>query len=484
MNKALYSPLIASIFRNAELYPDKVAIISVDDIQISYGQLISKIKGVAAYLQDLGIKKGDRLMLSAQKELEFVYLYFGAHLMGAVNVVVDAQNNASHLDYIADEVSPSVAFGFESNTCKSVQYNDVIIEPDAKYMEIAVTPDDLADVMFTSGTTGTPKGVKLTHYNIFSSADNINGYIRNDRDDIELLGLPVCHSFGLGRLRCNMLMGATIILRNGFANLKSIFQTIEQYKVTGLGMVPAVWSYIRKFSGKRIGVFASQIKYIEIGSAAMPLDDKKMLMEIFPDTRICMHYGLTEASRAVFLEFHENADNLLAVGRVVSDAVTLKLLNDNHWIDKPRIEGEICIKGNMVTKSYYKEEDNHDAFIDGYFRTGDWGVFDESGCLHLIARKKELINVGGKKVSPIEIEDALESIGVGESMCVAVADPDGILGDVPKVFLLKGSFSKELTIEKIKDCLRTILEAYKMPRLFEIVDSIPKTASGKKKRIN
>ena len=112
-----------------------------------------------------------------------------------------------------------------------------------------LSAQDIADIMFTTGTTGKPKGVLLSHANISGSANNINQYIGNTADDVEVLGLPICHSFGLGRLRCNMLLGATFILLGSFANLKLLFNTMEQYHVTGIGMVPAVWEYIKKLSG-------------------------------------------------------------------------------------------------------------------------------------------------------------------------------------------------------------------------------------------
>lgn len=477
----MMSPLIESILKHAECQPQKAALISTTGEEISYGVLKDKIIGASAFLLSLGIRKGDRIILSAQKEVEFIYLYLGAHLSGIVNVVVDAKNHESHLDYIIETVTPVVAFGFNTAKCKSVSFKDIDLSYFSSYDPVDVAADELADIMFTSGTTGKPKGVRLSHYNIYSSAKNINEFIKNENNGVELLGLPICHSFGLGRLRCNMLLGSTVVLCNGFANLKTVFQTIATYKITGFAMVPAIWAYIQKFSGKRIGMFASQIKYIEIGSAAMPVEQKKVLLECFPETRICMHYGLTEASRAVFAEFHDIVDDLSAVGVPVSDKVEIRLLGDNGWIEVTGEEGEVCVRGNMVISSYYNESDNENAFLDGYFRTGDWGYFDDRNRLHLVARRKELINVGGKKVSPIEIEEAVESLGISEAMCVAIPDPDGVLGEVPKVLIVKGT-ATDISLDDVKDALRHKLEAYKMPRCFEFVDAIPKTASGKKQR--
>lgn len=476
-----HSPILQAIFDHAIEMPEKTAFVSVDGNRISYSELKNKILEAAAYLKSKGLEKGDKTILSAQKEIEFVYLYFGAHLLGIVNVVVDAKNNASHLQYISSLVNPKLAIGCVINGVENILYDEIEFT-EAGSLEISkFSIDDVADIMFTSGTTGLPKGVLLTHGNIYGSASNINSFIGNTADDVELLGLPICHSFGLGRIRCNMLTGGTIVLKNGFANIKDIFNAFEQYTVTGFGMVPAVWAYIKRFSGSRISKYATQIRYIEIGSAAMPFDDKKLLCEIFPDTRICMHYGLTEASRSAFMEFHENVADLATIGQPVSDKVSIKIFDESGCELPVNAEGELCVAGNMVMKSYLLPQDNDSAFFGQYFRTGDWAYKMPDGRLYLVARKKELINVGGKKVSPVEVEDALSAIGVGESMCIAIKDPDGILGEVPKVLLVEGSFTKSL--DDIKQELAESIESYKMPRIFEIVKSIPKTASGKKQRL-
>lgn len=475
-----HSKILNAIFRHAAENPDKTAILTVDGENVSYSQLSQYIRLAASFLIGLGLEKGDCIMLSAQKEVEFVYLYFGAHLAGIVNLVVDANTNQDNIRYITEVVKPKAVIGFEVEDCKCIKYADITLykslEPFSK--ETDIDEDSAADIMFTSGTTGKPKGVLLSHFNIYSSADNINRFIGNTADDVELLGLPICHSFGLGRLRCNMLTGATVVFYNGFANLKSVFAAFERYSVTGFGMVPAVWAYIKRFSGTRIGKYASQMRYIEIGSAAMPTEDKELLMNLFPDTRICMHYGLTEASRAVFMEFHENCTDLSTAGKSVVPEVDVCIMRDDGVEAACEEEGEVCIKGNMVTNSYFLPEDNENAFINGYFRTGDWGRKSPDGRIYLVARKKELINVGGKKVSPIEIEDALERIGVGESMCVSVKDD--VLGEVPKALLVEGTFSKD--IKDIQESLSKMLEPYKQPKFYEVVKSIPKTASGKKKR--
>lgn len=483
MFDAPHSPVLCDMIRHAVNSPDKIALVEGTE-RVSYSRLLANVYSAAGYLQSLGLQPGNRIMLSAQKEVEFVYLYFAAHLLGIVNVVVDAASPRDRLDYIMDIAKPSVVFGnkLAVDGCRCCSFGDIPFDKcDAVSLPSDLKATDVADVMFTTGTTGAPKGVCLSHANIAGSASNTNGFIGTCFDDVEALALPLSHSFGLGRMRCVLSVGATLVLVGSFANLKSFFNVLETEHVTGFGMVPAVWQYIKRLSGRRISKFAGQLRYIEIGSAAMPLEDKHLLMEIFPTTRLCMHYGLTEASRAMFCEFHSDADNLDSVGHPASSLVDVRVLDDDGQPLADGVDGEICVRGNMVCSSYFLPQDNHDAFHGEWFRTGDWGHRDSNGRFYLTGRKKELINVGGEKVSPVTIEKAILSLGVVDCACVAVPDPQGVLGEVPKAYLVKGD--EALEIDDIKQRLSDLLPPHEIPVQWEWVDLIPRTSSGKIQRL-
>lgn len=479
-----HSPLLCEIACHAQECPDKIALVD-GECRISYARLMTNIETAAHRLQSMGLKAGDRIILAAQKELEFVYCYFAAHVLGVVNVVVDSSAPSNRLEYIIGVVNPSVIIGdnLNVNGRNVLTFHSLGSEGGTGSIdEPKIQPADVADVMFTTGTTGAPKGVCLSHANIAGSAENTNGFIGTVSTDIEALALPLSHSFGLGRLRCVLAAGATLVLVNNFANLKSFFHVLETEAITGFGMVPAVWQYIKRLSGKRISRFAEQIKYIEIGSAALPLEDKQLLMEIFPNTRLCMHYGLTEASRAMFTEFHANADNLESVGRPASTKVQAEVFDEEGEPVVDGVDGEICVRGNMVTNSYFLEQDNVGAFYGDWFRTGDWGHRDENGNFYLTGRKKELINVGGEKVSPVTIERAIMSLGVSDCACIAVPDPNGVLGEVPKAYLKRGGTIND-DIENIKRRLSQVLPPHEVPVLWEWIDQIPRTSSGKIQRL-
>lgn len=477
-----HSPLLQSVFHHAEIVPDKTAIV-VGNIEVSYSLLALNARKAASLLDGLGLRPSDRIILSAHKDIEFIYLYLGAHILGVTNVIVDAESNKERLNYIEDKTNPLWCFGYESSKHRSMQFAEIDIEALQPYSGVSdnLSVDDIAEVLFTTGTTGAPKGVCLSYGNIAGSASNINSFIKNEATDIEVLGLPICHSFGLGRIRCNLMMGATIVILGSFANVRLFFKTIERYHATGFGVVPAAWAYIRKISGTRIGKYASQIKYIEIGSAAMPLETKKEMLNLFPNTRICMHYGLTEASRNCFQEFHD-IEHLDSIGKPVCENVDVQIFSPEGSVLPDGEKGELCVKGNMVLSRYLEEKDNKNAFYGEYFRTGDCGYRTDEGYIYLLGREKELINVGGKKVSPMEVEDAIIALGVGDCVCVPMKDPDGIMGELVKCYILKDSTT--LSFEQIAEQLSTKLEHYKLPVVYEWIDSIPQTASGKKQRVN
>lgn len=477
-----HSPLLQSVFHHAEIVPDKTAIV-VGNIEVSYSLLALNARKAASLLDGLGLRPSDRIILSAHKDIEFIYLYLGAHILGVTNVIVDAESNKERLNYIEDKTNPLWCFGYESSKHRSMQFAEIDIETLQPYSGVSdnLSVDDIAEVLFTTGTTGAPKGVCLSYGNIAGSASNINSFIKNEATDIEVLGLPICHSFGLGRIRCNLMMGATIVILGSFANVRLFFKTIERYHATGFGVVPAAWAYIRKISGTRIGKYASQIKYIEIGSAAMPLETKKEMLNLFPNTRICMHYGLTEASRNCFQEFHD-IEHLDSIGKPVCENVDVQIFSPEGSVLPDGEKGELCVKGNMVLSRYLEEKDNKNAFYGEYFRTGDCGYRTAEGYIYLLGREKELINVGGKKVSPMEVEDAIIALGVGDCVCVPMKDPDGIMGELVKCYILKDSTM--LSFEQIAEQLSTKLEHYKLPVVYEWIDSIPQTESGKKQRVN
>lgn len=473
------------IYRNSINHPESISLIAGDE-RVTYDQLWNRCLLAATNVRTrYGLKKGDRIILSASANIDFIFAYFGIHLAGGVCVPIDPDTNETRFELIQNSTEPVCTMGklHKVSGTKTVPFDEVLTPCDEIDPYQQPNPEQIADVLFTTGTTGAPKGVALNYRNLAAAALNINTFIKNTADDVELLALPVSHSFGLGRVRCVLSKGGALVLLGTFASMKKFFGQMEQFHCTGFGMVPAGWGYIKKMSGRKIGQFADQLRYIEIGSSFMSIDDKELLCELLPNTRICMHYGLTEASRSAFMEFHSEHDKLNTAGKASPNA-DVKIFDAEGKEQPVGAEGEVCVKGEHVACSYWNETPERFAkdFFNGYFRTGDSGLLDEDGYIHLKSRIKEMINVGGKKVSPMELEDILNTIpGIEDSACVAMPDPEGVMGELVKAFIVCKDDS--LTDAAIIEALKPKLEVYKLPAVIERIDAIPKTTSGKIQRL-
>lgn len=471
------------IYKKSLSNPTHRAAIDVSTGEVwSYCSLWDKITKASSWYKEKGLKRGDRILLSASKDLGFLPAYFGAHLSGLITVPIDPETNPDRLEMIIETATPALIIGFlRHGEGKSLIGFDEIGK-NTKTLSNIGFPDmnAISDILFTTGTTGKPKGVALSTLNESSAAENINTFIGNTSDDIELVALPISHSFGLGRIRCVLCKGGTLVLLGSFASMKRFYKAIEDYKITGFGMVPASWAYISKMSGDRISKYAGQIRYVEIGSAPMPHDEKIRLTRLLPETRICMHYGLTEASRSVFINFQNDSGHLDTAGKAAPN-VEIAIFSNSGERLQANIEGEVCVKGNHVCSDYWgmSEKDFRKDFFGKWFRTGDWGSLSEDGWLLLKGRNKEMINVGGKKVNPIEVEEKLLSYP-GIVDCACISSPDRVMGEVVKACIVESSSTND---EEIKNYLSKLLENYKVPVVIERIGEIPRTSSGKIQRL-
>ncbi len=461
--------LLEAVDAHARRNPDQVALDLPDRSSLTYAAVVDEVRRVAAGLAGRGVGAGDRVLLRASSDPGFVVGYLATHAIGAIAVPLDPGLPRARRDLIESLVGPVATLDGHQPAPRRGRAVDPA--PPA--------PDAPADILFTTGTTGVPKGVVLSHRNLVASVRNINAFVGTRSDDVEAIALPLSHSFGLGRLRCALWAGARIALVDGFGRPKRLFATIDDLGVTGLALVPAAWALLRSLSGDRLGAFSGQLRYLELGSAPMSPAEKGRLAELLPTTRICMHYGLTEASRAAFQEFHEDADRLDAVGRPGPHVrIAVK---DASGHDMPAgEEGEVCVAGDMVTAGYWDDAAaTVRAFHGEWFRTGDLGVLDESGTLVLVGRLTELINVGGKMVAPAEVEAAMSHVpGVVDCVCVEAPDPTSgatvlarVVGD-PEAVDLAG----------VRHVLRNLVEAYKIPTRLEFIERVPRTSSGKIQR--
>ena len=462
--------VVAKILANAEAQPANSAIFN-KQTEVTYSELAADIREAAAWLHQQGVGAGDRIIITATNSYEFIRTYFGAHLAGATAVVLPGDAPEATKSFVIERAEPRlvVTGGSEPEVSSPVEGFEVVLRDDMA-----------ADLMFTSGATGEPKGVLLTHAQQVAATEHIIANIGNTGADVELLLMPLGHSFGMARMRTTLYAGGILIVGYPLQRLKGVFKAMTDFGVTGLGLVPAAWAFITQMSKDKLAGYADQLNYIELGSAYLDQSEKQRLAAWFPDTRILMHYGLTEVSRAIFADIH--SDDRDSVGRIGTGADVCILTPDG---DEAPLgdEGEIALKAPWMLAEYYRNPELTEAsFSDGFFRTGDLGRLD-GDLLFLTGRLKEIINVGGKKVSPLDVEKVLNSSEiVSESACTAMADKDSGEAVQAHIVLHDGDMVQERAVEALEARVAQSLAVHMRPRKYRFVDSLPKTDAGKIQR--
>jgi long-chain acyl-CoA synthetase len=475
------APLVETLFDHAGRHPEQPAIVAGGET-VPYEEFARRVRGTASRIRRVLGERGERVALCGPNSVHFAVAYFAIHAAGGVAVLLDADTPPESARWVVTDAAARLTLTDRDLALPgNVESLTAWCQPDGELLRAPVASlDDGADLIYTTGTTGRKKGVLLSHANIASAACNVNAFVRTSRDDREVVPLPLSHSFGLGRLRVMALVGHCLLLQPGMRNPALVLKQLLDAKASGLALVPAGVDLILRMTRDRLGDARAQLRYIEIGSAAMPLPTKRRLAELLPQTRICHHYGLTEASRAAFLEYHADCDHLDSIGRP-SPNVTMAVQDDDGRDLPDGQEGEIVVRGGMVMRQYWRQPELTRAAIrDGWLRTGDRGYRDAGGYFHLTGRQSDVVNIGGRKVSPEEIEQALNAHpDVVESACVGVPDPQGIVGECLKACVV---LRKELRDEQLIEWLRPRIEEYKIPRIWQRVPQIAKTASGKIQR--
>jgi len=344
-------------------------------------------------------------------------------------------------------------------------------EPLAQVVERA--PEDLAVVLYTSGTTGHPKGVMQTHHNLMANASNSwNTAKTRNPDETTLIALPLAHTFGLSTLVSGYLFGSRGILMRRFLPQDAL-KLIERHKVAVMSGVPTMFVYMLMVPEQ---FDTSSMRSWIVGAAPMPMEHLRRFEARFGGT-MYVGYGLTEASPTIAVEREGEPRKPGSTGRPV-EGVRVKIVDDNGN-ERPRGQiGEICAAGENVTKGYLgMPEATAECFRDGWLHTGDIGFLDEDDYLFVVERKKDLIIRGGLNVYPKDVEEVLyRHPAVAE--CAVVGVPDALMGEqVCACVVLKPGLTLSADV-LVHHCQETLAK-YKTPRYVEFLPALPKTTIGK-----
>ncbi len=486
------NPNLATLLtESAEKFPERTAV-RLDEVAVPYAALDQTSKLVAGLLQSKGVQAGDRVGVMLPNVPHFPMVYFGVLRLGArvvpMNVLLTArevrhylENSGAKLIVAWEDFAPAAIEAAEECGAEVISINptnvgELIegIEPFEDVVEVA--PDDTAVILYTSGTTGTPKGAELTHNNIRSNIDAISKLFTPSEEDVFFGGLPLFHVFGQTvAMNAAISAGAELTLLPRFDPAKAL-EIIQRDKVTNFQGVPTMYAAMLQVPN-RADYDISSLKICVSGGAALPVEIIRAFESEF-DTPILEGYGLSETSPVASFGRVEMERKPGTIGTPI-DGVEMRIVDEEGNVLGVGDVGELQIKGPNVMKGYWKMEEATAKAIDadGWFASGDMATVDEDGYYSIVDRKKEMILRGGYNVYPREVEEVLyEHPAVAEAAVMGI--PHDELGE-EIVAIIAFKEGQSATEEELRSHAKEGVAAYKYPRHIKIVDELPKGPTGK-----
>lgn len=492
--------------RPARSHPDRTAIIS-GATRLTYGDVDRASNQVANLLARRGVRCGDKVALSYPNLPSFTIIYFGILKAGAVvvplNILLRGREIAYHLDdsdakaYFAYQGHPQLPIGDEASAgfdaCDSCDSLFVIssnpedapmwADQPSSFEEVNSNDDETAVILYTSGTTGQPKGAELSHQNLRTNAYAGGTMFGNDaaRPDVFLCVLPLFHSFGQTCIQNGAFaFGGTLVMVERF-DAGGVLEVMLENAVTVFGGVPTMYWSLLSALDETVDVesLARNLRIAMSGGAALPLEIHREFKEKFGVT-ILEGYGLSETSPAAAFARYGEEPRVGSIGVPIA-GVEMKLINDD-WTEvdaTPGVVGEIAIKGHNVMKGYYKRPAaTAEVIRDGWLRSGDLGRKDPDGFFYIVDRSKDMVIRGGFNVYPRELEEVLMT-HPAVTLVAVIGVPHPSHGEEIKAVVVKHKGFDHVTEADIVSWGKERFAAYKYPRIVEFADELPTTSTGK-----
>ncbi len=493
------------IRRWAQIQPDKTAIIS-EDVPYSYADLNRRVNKLSHFFLHIGVKKGDRVAVLLHNCKQYAEIFFALSKIGGVLVPLNWRLTLPELEFIIKDSGSNVVI-FEDEfmdnadmlrkkmhidmniSCAVGEVNNSQAVPSwtmdyetsiASFPEFepetswSAGVNDPHVVMYTSGTTGLPKGAMLSHRKTFFNVLNANMFFDLTKNDIAIIGRPLFHSGGLiVEMAPVLYRGGTIIVKKRFRP-REILETIQKHRVTILELPATVYNFIlEECDIEKYDV--SSLKCCFTGGERVPVTLLKTLAE--KGLIVSQIYGLTEASTLFWLPMEMAREKMGSVGQPIFHG-EVRIVDEQGKPVKSGEIGEIIVKGPIVMSGYWKRKDLTDEVIKGgWLYTGDLARVDKEGFVYIVDRKKDMFISGGENVYPAEIEKVLFSHpSILDAAVMGVEDEKW--GEVGKAFIVLKD-GQTLPPDDIYRYLKDKLAKYKIPKYIEFKETLPKTASGK-----
>lgn len=469
---------------------------------VSYGELWRQVEAVAGFLRAHHVPGGARVALLMENRPEYVAAYYGALAVGAV--VVPLNTAAKARDLAAQLAHCGASWLFASGRHRELPALRTALPPGLRcvtvggrreegeqdWVEVLSTrtavlrrrfaSERLASLMYTSGTTGDPKAIMLSHGNLLSNVRAIVEYLGLRSSDRALQVLPFYYSYGNSVLHTHLAVGASLVLENSLLYPHRVLQRLAEARCTGLPGVASMFALFMDRAGFD-NYDLSALRYLTQAGGPMPVARLEQLRRALPQARLFVMYGQTEATARLSYLPPERLDDKLGSVGVPIPGTEIQIHDPAGRALPPGRVGEICARGGHIMLGYWRNaEATARVLRDGWLRTGDQGYLDAEGYLYITGRISDLIKSGAHRISPREIEEVLAELeGVAEAAVVGTPDP--VLGQAITACIVVKPGS-QLDERRVMAHCRARLAAYKLPKRIEFVAALPKTQTGKVQR--
>ncbi|WP_416171899.1 fatty-acid--CoA ligase FadD5 [Mycobacterium lehmannii] len=489
--------------RHALMQPDATALRHLGKTT-TWRELDERVNALAGALSRRGVSFGDRVLILMLNRTEYVEAFLAVNKLGAVAVPVNFRMTPPEIAYLVSDCQATVviteavlatvatavrdidstlttvivAGGATENDV--IGYDDLIAEPGEPATVVDIPNDSPALIMYTSGTTGRPKGAVLTHTNIAGQALTFlftNGADINN--DVGFIGVPMFHIAGIGNMIPGLLLGRpTVIYPLGAFNPDELLDVLEAEQVTGIFLVPAQWQAVCAAQKAR----PRQLRLRVLSWGAAPASDTllRQMAETFPGTQILAAFGQTEMSPVTCMLLGEDAIRKLgSVGKVIPTVAARVVDEDMNDVPIGQV-GEIVYRAPTLMAGYWNNpQATAEAFAGGWFHSGDLVRQDEEGYVWVVDRKKDMIISGGENIYCAEVENALAAHPAIAEVAV-IGRPDDKWGEVPVAVVALGAPDQtDLDLRELDAFLDERLARYKHPKAVEVVDALPRNPAGK-----
>lgn len=491
-----------SLLESARLFGAKEALVA-EGKRLTYAELLDQSLRLARSLQDLGLQRGDRVAVFMDNGVDAVVSIYGIWAAGGVVMVVNPQTKADKLAYLLSDSGARILLTHENqkrtahSSVKGMtagvpalvvsgasgagasSFADLVTKGPPEPRDPKTLATDLAALVYTSGSTGNPKGVMVTHQNVTFTLGSLTEYLRLSSDDRILNLLPLAFDYGLYQLLMAVRLGATLVLEQGFGYPAVIEQRMQDEAITVFPGVPTVYSTLLS----RTGTTFPTVRRVTNTAAALSSELLPALQMKFPQALIFKMYGLTECKRVCYLEPEEAFTRPDSVGKAIPGTEVFLLDADGNPVG-PNQPGILHVRGPHVMVGYWNKPAETAHMLrpgrhaaDRVLCTHDVFRMDEDGYLYFVGRTDDIIKTRGEKVSPVEVENVLYGVpGVRDAAVIGIPDP--LLGEAIRAFVSRSPGS-QVGEREIRRACQERLESFMVPKEIVFLEDLPKTDTGK-----